>query len=136
MSKRFDNMALWAKYADARRGYCLEFANVGELFEKTVEVIYGESIPMDVTDPERRKSYFLCCKRPDWRNEEEVRLVKMRGKDGHDKIHPEWLTRIILGELISPEHEASIREWAKQRQPTLVVVKAYFDYTDQVLRLR
>ncbi len=135
MSKRFNNMALWAKYADEHRGYCLEFANFGPLFEKCVEVIYGDSIPMDVTNPEERRSYFLYCKRPDWSNEEEVRVVRMRRSVGHDKIQPEWLTRIILGKAISPEHEAMIRQWSEQRQPPLTVVKAYFDYADQTLKL-
>jgi hypothetical protein len=135
MSKRFNNMALWAKYADGHRGYCLEFANVGPLFEKCVEVIYGDSIPMDVTNPEERKSYFLYCKRPDWSNEEEVRVVRMRHSVGHDKIQPEWLTRIILGKAISLEHETMIRQWAEQRRPALTVVKAHFDYADQTIKL-
>ena len=136
MSKRFNNMALWAKYADEHRGYCLEFANVGPLFEKCVEVIYGDSIPMDVTKAEERTSFSLYCKRPDWSNEEEVRVVRMRNSVGHDRIQPEWLTRIILGKAISLEHEANIREWAVQRRPALVVVKAHFDYTDQTIKLR
>jgi hypothetical protein len=136
MSKRFDNMALWAKYADDHHGYCLEFANVGPLFEKCVEVIYGDSIPMDVTNPEERKGYFLYCKRPDWSNEEEVRVVRMRHSVGHDKIQPEWLTRIILGNAISLEQETTIREWAVQRRPALMVVKACFDYADQTIKLR
>jgi hypothetical protein len=29
LSKRWDNMSMWAKYAGDHRGYCLEFANAG-----------------------------------------------------------------------------------------------------------
>ena len=54
LSKRYDNLGLWAKYADGHSGYCLEFANEGKFFEHAVEVIYGESSLMDVTDPEQR----------------------------------------------------------------------------------
>jgi hypothetical protein len=31
MSKRVDNMSLWAKYADVHAGFCLEFANEASL---------------------------------------------------------------------------------------------------------
>src|SRR5205085_1707746 len=48
MSKRYDNFGLWAKYAGDHTGYCLEFVNEGPLFEHTLEVIYGDSIQMDV----------------------------------------------------------------------------------------
>ncbi len=33
MTKRYDMINLWALYADRHRGYCLEFENVGELFQ-------------------------------------------------------------------------------------------------------
>jgi hypothetical protein len=59
LSKRYDNLGMWAKYADGSSGYCLEFANEGPWFAHAVEVIYGESIPMNVSNPEQRKSYFL-----------------------------------------------------------------------------
>lgn len=38
LSKRYDNMSMWAKYADNHGGYCLEFANEGPLFEHAMEV--------------------------------------------------------------------------------------------------
>lgn len=135
MSKRFDNMGLWAKYADNHRGYCLEFENVGPLFEKCVEVIYGDVIPMDVTKPDERTSLALYYKRLDWSNEEEVRVVRMRHSVGYDKIQPEWLTRIILGKDISSDHEVDIRDWAAKRQPMLTIVKGRFDYADPTLKL-
>jgi hypothetical protein len=49
LSKRFDNLSLWAKYASDHTGYCLEFANEGPFFgEHAVEVVYGEYAPFDV----------------------------------------------------------------------------------------
>jgi hypothetical protein len=136
LSKRYDNLSLWAKYAGGHSGYCLEFAKVGEFFERAVEVIYGGTIPMDVTDQEQRKSYFLYCKRPEWSDEEEVRVVVLRGGGSSVKIEPRCLTRVILGMKICGTNEKSIREYARQRSPELVVVKAYFDELDQTLRLR
>lgn len=137
LSKRFNNLSLWAKYADDHRGYCLEFANEGPLFGAHVmEVVYGERLVFDVNESKYRDIGFLLSKRPDWSNEEEVRLVGIPGTQPFVKIEPQWLTRMILGKDVSPENEEQIRGWAKQRTPTLVVVNAYFDELDQEIRLR
>jgi hypothetical protein len=78
-----------------------------DLFEQAKEVIYGESVAMDVTNPEHGGGYFLFMKRPQWSNEEEVQLVRPRTKHNVPGviIQPEWLTRIILGRNISQENE-------------------------------
>ena len=68
LSKRYDNLALWAKYAADHSGHCLEFVNEGPLFEHALEVIYGDSIQMDVTNPEHRSGYWFFCKRQEWSN--------------------------------------------------------------------
>jgi hypothetical protein len=133
MSKRYDNMGLWAKYAGDHSGYCLEFARQGEFFGRATEVYYGESVPLDVYNP---KSYFLWCKREEWRGEEEIRVVVIRGGAETVKFGPRLLTRIILGKNITPEHEAQVRGWAKEREPELVVAKAHFDALSQKLLLR
>jgi hypothetical protein len=137
MSKRWDNLALWAKYAGEHTGYCLEFANIGELFEHAKEVIYGESVPMDVTNPEHRSGYFLFMKRPEWSNEEEIRLVRPRTKHNVPGviIRPEWLTRIILGRNISQENESQICAWTLERTPALTVAKAHYNPVVQGLVL-
>jgi Protein of unknown function (DUF2971) len=136
LSKRYDNLSLWAKYAADHTGYCLEFLNDGPLFENTNEVLYGEYAPFDLNDSQNRSASFLVCKRPEWSNEEEVRLIRAHGSGPQVMIRPEWLTRIILGKNMSPNEEEQIREWAKLRQPELVVVKAYFDGLYQELCLR
>jgi len=133
LSKRFDNLSLWAKYAAGSSGYCLEFASEGPLFKQAVEVIYRKCRPVDINDP---KAFFLAYKAPEWSNEEEVRLIAPRGSSSKIKIDPRWLTRLILGTQMSNANEKMIREWAKQRQPELTVAKAYFDELRQQLRLR
>jgi hypothetical protein len=60
----------------------------------------------------------------------------LRGGRSKVKIDPRWLTRLILGMKITEAHEKSIREWAKQRKPELVVVKAYFDELHQTLSVQ
>jgi hypothetical protein len=49
LSKRYDNLGLWVKYADDHLGYCLEFVNEGDFFGHAMDVTYGEFAPMDVT---------------------------------------------------------------------------------------
>ena len=137
LSKRFDNFSLWAKYAADHGGYCLEFANEGPLFgEYVAEVIYGEYAPFDVIDSNNRSADFLVYKRPEWSNEEEVRLIRTPGSNPEVRIKPQWLTRIILGKDMLPDNQKQIRDWAKQRQPELAVVQAYFDELHQELRLK
>jgi hypothetical protein len=128
MTKRLNNLNLWAKYASEHTGYCLEFLHDGPLFgEHVMEVVYGEYAPFDLNDSQNRSASFLVHKRSEWSNEEEVRLIRARGTGPHVMIQPEWLPRIILGKNMSPENERQIREWAEQRNPVLPVAKAYFD---------
>jgi hypothetical protein len=133
LSKRSDNLSLWAKYAASHSGYCLEFTNEGP-FASACEVTYGENFVMDITDPEQRGPYFF-CKHQDWSNEEEVRILLMRGSNPIVKIDPRWLTRLILGKNMSDVHRKLIREWAKQREPELAVLNTYYDEFHQVLKL-
>jgi hypothetical protein len=135
LSKRFDNLSLWAKYAADHSGYCLEFANEGPLFEHVMEVVYGEYAPFDVNNSDK-SAEFLVYKRPEWSNEEEVRLIRARGSGPQVKIDPRWLTRIILGRNMSPDRELQIRQWTKQRDAPLLIVRAHFDELHQEIRVR
>jgi hypothetical protein len=135
LSKRWDNLGMWAKYAANHSGYCLEFANEGP-FASACDVTYGEYL-LDLTDLEQRSNPFLFfCKSKDWSNEEEARILLLRGSNAVVRIEPRWLTRLILGENTSDDHRQLIRQWAKLREPELAVVSAYYDELHQVLRLR
>lgn len=138
LSKRYDNLNLWAQYTAQHRGYCLEFANVGPLFIHAKEVSYLEASEMEIpiTDPGIKNGDFFFCKTLDWAIEEEVRLVIPRGKGSKVKFDPRWLKRIILGKDMSAADETSIRGWAKERQPELTVVNAYFDPVSRSIKLR
>jgi hypothetical protein len=135
LSKRYDNMGMWAKYAANHSGYCLEFSNEGS-FATACDVAYGEYL-LDLSDVEQRaKPFFFFCKSEDWSNEEEVRFLLRRGSNPVVKIEPRWSTRLILGKDVSDTHQQNIREWAKQRNPELAVVNAYFDELHHVIALR
>ncbi len=135
MSKRYDNLSLWAKYADGHSGYCLEFANEGPLFDTARDVMYEDCLAMDVNNPDHMNGYWFFYKRPEWSNEEEVRLVLPRNKGSKVKIDPRWLKRLILGRSVSEQNERVIRAWARERAPELAVVKARYDSVEQTIEL-
>lgn len=139
MTKRYDMGNLWALYADGHRGYCLEFENVGPMFEHAMDVNYLDLKDMEVsvTDPSLLKGHFIFCKSREWSCEEEVRLVLPRN-DGRTKVKfdPAWLTRIILGKAMSEENKNKIRLWAKERDPELAVAYTYYDAVERKIKLR
>jgi len=138
LTKRYDMPNLWALYASGHRGYCLEFQNVGELFQHAKDVAYldPDQMEISITDPALTQGYFLFCKTKNWSTEEEVRLVLSRN-DGRSKVRfdPKWLTRIILGKNMSEEHKSQVREWAKERRPELNVVNAIYDAVQRTIKL-
>jgi len=136
LSKRWDNVSMWAKYADNHTGYCLEFANTG-IFEKALEVEYGDIFELDVTSVNAAKEAFplFVRKTLDWRNEEEIRIVAPTLDEPVVHIDPAWLTRGILGKDMRPKHRDFIREWASRRKPPLLVVQAQYDAVEHSLKL-
>ena len=126
-------------YADGHRGYCLEFENVGPLFEHAKDVNYLDMKDMEIslTDPSLFNADFLFCKSREWSCEDEVRLVLPRN-DGRMKVpfNPIWLTRIILGKAMSEENKNTIRLWTKERKPELAVATTYYDATQRAIKLR
>lgn len=131
VSKRFDNLSLWAKYAGDHSGYCLEFANEGPLFANARNVLYEDTLQMDVNNRAHTNGFWFFCKRPEWSNEEEVRLVLPRGMGSRITLEPHWLKRLILGKNVSEPNEETIRAWARQRAPELAVIKARYDAVHQ-----
>jgi hypothetical protein len=136
LSKRYDNFNLWAKYSGSHTGYCLEFANMPPFFSMAMEVSYGESLEMDISNLDHLNGYWFFCKSEEWSNEEEVRVLVSRKSHPILKIDPSWLNRVILGWKMPEEERFQIRAWAKQRSPELKVVEASYDELDQTLVLR
>jgi hypothetical protein len=135
LSKRWNNMSMWAKYADGHKGYCLEFANVGLFFGSAREVSYGDPIEIDITVRENLDGRWFFRKTLDWSNEEEIRVLVPRRSASVTSIDPTWLTRIILGWKMPDADRKMICEWAKQRSPELKVLVASYDELKQALQL-
>jgi hypothetical protein len=135
LSKRWNNMSMWAKYAGNHTGYCLEFANVGPFFGLAKEVSYGDPVELDFAIREHMDGRWFFRKTEDWKSEEEVRVLVPRRSACKTDIDPTWLTRLILGWKMADADRQQIREWARQRSPELMVVNASWDELDQVLRI-
>jgi hypothetical protein len=138
MTKRYDRMNLWALYAANHTGYCLEFQNIGDFFGSAKDVTYLDPKDMEISldDPLLSCGYFFFCKTSDWSNEDEVRVVQSRRfPNNRARIDPNCLTRIIIGKTMKKEHEEQIREWARQREPELRIVKAYYDAASRSIKI-
>jgi hypothetical protein len=135
VSKRWDNMALWAAYGDNHKGFCLEFVNDG-LFKMCNNVVYVDEISCDLADPSWRDIDWNMYKKTEWRYEEEVRLCLPGDMLAQPiKIAPTQLSRLILGKDISRTDRERLRKWATQRQPPLVVMQTQYDSYLQKLTL-
>lgn len=119
LSKRSDNLHLWAAYAAQHTGYCLEFRNAG--FGPIYEVRY-EDIALDITNNVQLQPYFLFYKTKKWQREEEVRMMKQQVSAAYSTFDPAVLTRVIIGRNIAPSDETAIRAIARRRNPCLPVV--------------
>lgn len=135
LTKRNNHMGMWAKYADDHRGYCLEFANEGDFFSQAKEVIYTDTVDLDITQEGHISGWFFFCKGYDWSNEEEVRVHLSRNTPHILNIDPRFLTSIILGWKIPEPDRTLIRRWAKRRKPELRVKMASWDEYERKLNI-
>jgi hypothetical protein len=89
---------------------------------------------MDVNNPDHTNGFWFFCKRPEWSNEEEVRLVLPRGMGSKVKLKPRWLKRLISGKAY-PNITSRSFGLGQGNQCLPSVVKARYDAVDQKLIL-
>lgn len=133
LAKRPDNMALWAKYADDHKGYCLEFSNLSE-FSHVFEVLYADKVPLSLhltVDPSHAD--FLYTKSREWSNEEEARILSK--PPGLQALPRNSLKAIILGEHCDPKKEETVLGWVEKCHADIDVKKAKFSRIRQELEI-
>lgn len=124
-------MALWAKYADDHKGYCLEFSDLSE-FSFVYEVIYADKGPLSLNlavDP--AEADFLYTKTPEWSGEEEARILSK--PPGFQVLPKSALKAIVLGEHCDPKNEKTVLEWIEECHADIDVKKAKFNGARQKL---
>ena len=135
LSKRWDNMNMWAKYSKDHTGYCLEYKNEG-LFNSAYEVNYtDEEITMDFTDLSSVTGIFFFYKSTEWSNEEEVRIVTPSSIQPPITFVPALLTRIILGYRITEDNKSQIIEWTGKRTIPLLITQLHYNSYEHKLEL-
>jgi len=131
LTKRPDNMSLWAKYGDDHKGYCLEFSGLSR-FANVFEVTYAAKVPLSLTlRMEPGQADFLFMKSDDWANEQEARILSL--PSGTQEFPPDALTGIILGEHCDAEDVTTIKGWINARRPSIRLRKAKFSVAKQEL---
>lgn len=132
MSEVSDDILMWSHYGDYHKGICLKFDAKHSFFETFQPVVYTDerlNFPLFSHDAVAL-SLSTRTKSTGWRYENEWRGVKYPGvsvpyeESGIYHFEPEALVGVILGPLISEEHEALIRGICAERQPPLVVIRA------------
>ena len=136
MSKRWNNMSLWAAYGANHKGYCLEFVNDG-LFNLSRDVIYTDTLEYDLNDETHQTIDWAIYKSTEWRNEEEVRFSLPGDMVAQPmRIAPDLLSRVILGKDMPAADKKRICQWAVRRKPRLNIVRAVYDAYLQQLTLQ
>lgn len=134
LAKRPDNMALWAKYADNHKGYCLEFSDLSE-YSFVYEVIYSDKTQLNLSlDVDPSQADFLYTKSPEWSNEEEARILSK--PPGIQVLPRKSLTAIILGEHCDPANEQIVLRLVDECHADIDVKKAIFNAARQKLEFQ
>ncbi|RKS96602.1 DUF2971 domain-containing protein [Chryseobacterium defluvii] len=106
LSKNFLNEQLWAYYASAYSGYCIEYdleilvdKSQNSDFEYMLEIDYNDIIPTidinDIKNPESLIRKMYAIKKANWKHEDEIRLIF--NNYGFKKFHPSAITGIYFG---------------------------------------
>ena len=139
LSEVRDNILMWAHYANAHRGFCLEFStdlhivpnvyqsDIGEIAPFPVvplEVKYPEEYPVcNPLCPDDSANQTLLTKAKQWEYEKEWRMVCPR-MTGSYQFEPQCLTGVIFGCRMLEKHKDMIREWCKNRRPAITYYEA------------
>lgn len=141
LSQRYDSLPMWAHYANNGRGLVVEFKDLEDVFEgddtgilsKPIAVRYERDILSVTFDTQSHYALFF-AKFPDWRYEEEIRIILPltecdKQVVGDYKIHlrkipPRCISRLILGWNMPDHVKKEIRVYVKRINPIVVVVNA------------
>ncbi len=130
-SKVRDNILMWAHYANAHRGFCLEFL-VEPKPRREYEILephrvkYSDKYPvvnrLHDTDKVLAEKTIL-TKANQWKYEEEWRMVDPNGPGPH-QFSSRLLTGVIFGCRMPENHKKMIRDWCKDRETTVEYYEA------------
>ena len=135
LSEVLDNILMWSHYANAHRGFCLEFESRqsdalfgvelwpgGQIQKREIvapfPVEYSTKYPVaKLVNGQIAKDVFL-RKAKQWAYEKEWRMMVPNGP-GARQFPPQCLTGVIFGCRMLEKHKEMIREWCRNREPAI-----------------
>ena len=128
-----DDILMWSHYANAHRGFCLQFSNelsVPDLKQSRRRIVpltikYSPDYPTADPVSENRNNVVvpLITKAEQWKYEQEWRMINPSGP-GSYPFPPHCLTGVIFGLLMPEKHKELIRDWCKDRHPAITYYEA------------
>ena len=142
LSSRGDDPLMWERYADQHGGICLVFDSMivqPTIFSLALPVVYEATIPTfypyqawtRMQQQDRMESYeavkpIAFTKGPEWRHEEEWRVVMFDPSKLREFAAPS-LVGVILGAEIDRADEQMVSQWADDHEPVIRIYRAEFD---------
>lgn len=132
-TQKHDSTQMWAYYADAQKGLCLEFYTTSSLFDKIEIVRYIDDIPeyniddifIDFAFEDDFRLMFR-TKEKKWEHEKEWRII--HEKAGTEYYYPpEYLKTIYLGTRVSAEDRMEILKLIGEKYQRTMVKQAIPD---------
>jgi DUF2971 family protein len=141
LSEKYDNLLMWAHYADKHAGLCVEFECQGDLRTSAMRVRYSEQYPeLDVGEVERAREkgglaaaeterrvveLMYLTKSKDWEYEREWRVLDLKGR-GLRSANLWRITRVILGCRMPRADKDKLKSWI-QRPVAPTILQAQVD---------
>ena len=142
LSRIPNSILMWAHYANAHCGFCLQFLDEpSDPFGVEIKAAGPHDngvriVPMQVDYSEKypvvnrlndshlelaKKMYFTKAK--EWKYEKEWRMVNENGPGPH-QFPSRFLTGVIFGLRMKDKHKDMIREWCRNREPAMTYYEA------------
>lgn len=123
LTKRADEMLLWAHYADGHRGFCLEFDGTDEPFSRARPVQYSDDLPsvniINVLSEQNGDAVFdamLLTKAKCWAYEDEWRVI--HAEENKAYTYPWQKLKAVYFGAAMPEEHVEIIALLLQGSPT------------------
>ena len=143
LSKCRDSLPMWAHYANNAKGLAVEFQDLDKVFPGDKTGILRQPIPVyyeqdgiDITfEPASQKSLFF-CKFPDWKYEQEVRVILPLDDCCQDtsnepiytyNIPSDCVVRVILGWKMESEIICKVRNYIREINPQVGIVQTHIN---------
>lgn len=110
---------MWSHYAQDHTGVCIQFERVRDyrVLLHALPVVYDREFPQVnwIEGMQEAIGTMLFAKHPDWRYEQESRMILIGQADKYLMIAPAAVTGIILGCRCSPQVAARVAEILSER---------------------